>query len=140
MRGKVGRPSKAELVQREKDAAHSTLLEQIEKIAREGAPQAMQTLVAAAAGEPVRREVIAAAQYVINQVLGRPGDKGVLDNTEDEVLSLVRDIKQLRQQNLRTHATRDGVLVDEGEDRLPAVSRAVEDPGESVAGPPSSWR
>jgi hypothetical protein len=120
-----GRPKKQTTI----DAERQKIITQVEEIAREGAAQAMQTLVLAASGIPVKREAITAAQYLLDQVLGRPTQKVESDVAEDQVLSIVKHIKQIRHNNANLGSELEGteLLVEGTEHGVHPVSGAEGD-------------
>lgn len=72
------------------------VIDRMNVIALKGAELAMTTLVQAAAGYPVGNEALRAAQYVINQVMGRPSEKEPVSEKDELVLSLINDVRSLR--------------------------------------------
>jgi len=120
-----GRPKKQTTI----DAERQKIINELEEIARSGAAGAMETLVKAAAGEKVSRESLTAAQYLLDQVLGRPTQKVESDGAEDQVLSIVKHIKQIRHNNANVGSELEGtnLLVEGTEHGVHPISRAEGD-------------
>ncbi|MGE0371947.1 MAG: hypothetical protein AB7Q01_08675 [Gammaproteobacteria bacterium] len=73
------------------------VLKKLDEIALEAAPEAMTTLANVAKGDgTVPREVISAATYILNQVLGRPGAKEAPTDEKNQVQDLLSAVRDLR--------------------------------------------
>jgi hypothetical protein len=110
---RAGRPTKLEATERSRAQHRQSVIDEVENIALDGAANAMRALVSAVeppewsdkdeTGKRQRlnpapsREAIAAATYVLNQVVGRPGEREPANENENALRVLMERLIAVRE-------------------------------------------
>lgn len=95
--------------------------DKVAAIFNEGAPAAAFTLVQAAAGFPVRRESIVAAEYVINRTEGRPREADRNKAKDHATQELLDAIRKVRMEEAGIHSLLDDTPDDFDDDDITDV-------------------